>query len=309
MLSQEIRILDLDSSVTKQQSLLSKYPHNTVALQDLGPQVRLWMDYRSRAQVLKRIDTTASSSVTFLGSGDFHHLSSLLLSQLHQNLSLIVFDFHPDWDILPPRFGCGAWVTEALRRKNIVKCLLMGISSDDISSPSIQSGNLAALSKDRLEIYPYQHEPSKVFFRKVPQNFSIRTQRGFFYHKIYWNELKTKNLKDFFLSVIARLPEKNVYVSIDKDCLKSQYSLTNWEEGMLELDELLLMLKLIKENLNIAGLDICGDYSKPIISGRIKNFFSKMDHPKITPAGNFNEEEINKANALTNQKILETILS
>lgn len=309
MLNQEIRILDFDSSVTKQPRLLSKYPHKIIALKDLAPRVRLWMDSRARADLLKRVGDPNPGSVAFLGSGDFHNLTSLLLSRFNQPISLIVFDFHPDWDIFPPRFGCGSWVTEALKKENILKCLLIAASSEDISAPSIQSANLSALFKDRLEIYPYQHAPTKVFLRKVPQNVSLRTRRGFLYNEIHWDELKNKDLQDFFSSVIRRLPAKDVYVSIDKDCLKSKYSLTNWEEGALELDELLLMLRLIKENLNIVGLDITGDYSKVAISGRLKNFFSKMDHPKAVPADKFSQEEIDHINESTNLKILETLLS
>ena len=308
MLSQSIRILDFDASVSQQQNLLHRYPHQVINLQDLASNARLWMNRHTNDAIAERIREASGRRVTFLGSGDFHHLTSLLLDEFREPISLIVFDFHPDWDILPPRFGCGSWVTEALKRKNILKCLLIGIASDDLSCPWIQSANLNALSRDRLEIYPYSHSPSLVFLRKIPRNVSLRVEKKFLHSRIYWDELKTKNLKDFFLKIIGRLPTKNVYVSIDKDCLKNEYALTNWEEGKLALDELLMLLKLIKENLDIAGLDITGDYSKISVSGRLKGILSRLDHPKEVGADKFLEEEITMVNESTNLKILEALI-
>ncbi|MDD2679333.1 MAG: hypothetical protein PHO03_00825 [Candidatus Omnitrophica bacterium] len=308
MLSQSIRILDFDASLTQQQNLLHKYPHQIISLQDLAPQARLWMNRHTRDAIAGRIRGTVGQGVTFLGSGDFHHLTPLLLDEFREPVTLIVFDFHPDWDTLPPRFGCGSWVTEALKRKNILKCLLIGIASDDLSCPWIQSANLDALGNDRLEIYPYCHSPSLVFLRSVPRNLSLKVKRGFLYSRIYWEELKAKDLKDFFLRTIRQLPAKNVYVSIDKDCLKNAYALTNWEEGKFTLDELSLMLKLIKENLDIVGLDITGDYSKISVSGRLKGILSRLDHPKETGADKLSAEEITRINESTNLKLLEALI-
>jgi len=308
MLSQSIRILDFDGSLTKQQNLLQRYPHQVIDLKDLAPQARLWMNRHTKDALAERISETSGRRVTFLGSGDFHHLTPLLLNEFREPISLIVFDFHPDWDTLPPRFGCGAWVTEALKRKNILKCLLIGIASDDLSCPWIQSANLNALSSDRLEIYPYSHSPSLVFLRKVPRNVSLRVEKKFLRSKIYWVELKSKDLNDFFLKVIRRLPTKSVYVSIDKDCLKNEYALTNWEEGKLALDELILMLKLVKENLDIAGLDITGDYSKISVSGKLKGIFSRLDHPQGVRADKLSAEEVTRINEATNLKILEVLI-
>lgn len=307
MLSQNIRILDFDSSVTKQRNLLQNYLHHTVSLQDIAPQARLWMNSRTRDAVRERVNKASRNCVTFLGSGDFHNITPLLLEQFDEPVSLIVFDFHPDWDILPPRFGCGSWVKEALRRKNIEKCLLIGVSSEDISSPSIQSADLAAFNNNRLEIYPCAHAPTRVFFRNVPENVSLKTRRGLAQTLIYWEELRGKNLKDFFSSVISRLKVKDAYVSIDKDCLDSGGALTNWEEGKLSLEELLLMLQMIKENLNIVGLDITGEYSDISVSGKIKGILSRLDHPKAVKAAEMPEAQVTRLNQATNIKILQTL--
>lgn len=308
MLKPNIRILDFDGSVKAQPSLLSKYPHQIIALTDLACGSRLWMNTRMRKTIQERVGAGSKDSVTFIGSGDFHHISSLLLSQFTEPISLINFDFHPDWDIFSPRYSCGAWVNQALKNQNILKCVLVGISSDDISSPGIQSANLGALKNDRLEIYPYAHDATTVFFRRVPENKSLKLQKNLFSARISWEELKGRNLGDFFSSVIKNLPVKKVYVSIDKDCLNSSYALTNWEEGKLTLVELLSMLKLIRDNLDIVGLDVTGDYSPVEVRGLLKNLISGWDHPRKTAAQKHSPEEILRLNESTNLKIMETLL-
>ncbi|MFA5276763.1 MAG: hypothetical protein WC417_07740, partial [Candidatus Omnitrophota bacterium] len=220
----------------------------------------------------------------------------------------IVFDHHPDWDILPPRYGCGSWVTEALRNNAFSKCLLIGVSSSDISAWSIQSGNFNSLKESRLEIYPYQHKPTPVFLEKIPKNNSIRAEGNFLLSKIFWSELKAKNIPEFFLSLVRSLAVKNTYVSLDKDCLKNEFSLTNWEEGKLSLDELLVMLKIIKDNSEIIGMDICGDYSKPSFSNKFKGIISRLDHPRNIAAQKLPESVVTSTNETTNLKILETLL-
>jgi len=309
MLNQNIRILDFDASLIKQPELLKKYRPEIINLSALGPKARLWMDRQTRLEIIERTRSLEKNSITFLGSGDFHHISSILIEKFNQPFSLVVFDFHPDWETLPPKFGCGSWVTQALKNRNIKKCVLVAVSSSDISTAGIESGNLGALKDNRLEIYPYRHKPSRVLLRRIPENISLNIKKKFWGSQIYWNELAERNLANFFFSVVRSLPTKQVYVSIDKDCLAKDYALTNWEEGLLSLEELLIMLKIIKENLDIIGLDICGDYSPIFITSKVKAFFSRLDHPKDIAANHLSDSLINTTNQTTNLKILETLLT
>lgn len=309
MLNKSICILNFDDSVIRQQNLLSRHKSEVIDLKDLGPRVRLWMDDASKREAENRMQGSLRHSVTFLGSGDFHHISSILINQFQGPISVIIFDFHPDWDTLPPHLACGSWVNRVLKNKNVHKCILIGVSSDDISSWWLQSGNLDSLENDRLEIHPYLHKPSKVFFKRIPQNLSFQFKKHLFYSEIYWNELKNKNLNDFFLFLLKRIPTKKVYISIDKDCLKREYALTNWEEGRFSLDELLLMLKLIKENLDIVGVDITGDYSEICIKNKFKRLLSYLDHPRKLLANKLPQSVVTAANEETNLKILDLLLA
>jgi len=297
MLDKGICVLNFDNSVTIQRKLFQQYPAEIIDFASLASGARLYFSSKIRKKISDILALPRKKYPVFLGSGDFHHLSEILTSKINEPFSLIVFDFHPDWDTLPPRFGCGSWVTQALKIKNISKCVLIGMGSDDLSFPSLQTANLKALKNNRLEIYPYKHKPGRVYFRNIDSN------------KINWHQLEKEDLTKFTLGLINRLPTKKTYISIDKDCLKQEFALTNWEQGLLHLDQLLIMLKLFRENSDIIGLDITGDYSAPKIKNLIKAVISKLDHPKDFTAHNYPAELIASVNEQTNLAILKEIFS
>jgi arginase family enzyme len=267
----------------------------------------LYSNEKIAKEIIARIGPTSRSSITFLGSGDFHHITSLLLDKFSEEISVISFDDHPDWDILPPKIGCGSWVTRVLNKVNVKKVILMGISSGDISPTLFRMGNYDSLKGDRLEIYPYQHKPTKVFFKNIPRNISADVKKRIFFDEIQWQELKTKNMAEFFLHILRRLPTKKVYVTIDKDCLRAPYSLTNWAEGHLELEELLLMLKFIKENTEIVGLDITGDYSPIKTEGLIRTVITAINHSRDYSAKGKPQSVIDAVNEAANIRVLELL--
>lgn len=309
MLDKRIRVLNFDNSIIAQPKLLSRYPAEIIDFTSLSSSARLYISSVLRGKILDFLAPEEKKYPTFLGSGDFHHISEILISQIDAPACLIVFDFHPDWDIFPPRFACGSWVSRILQNKKISKCVLIGAGSDDLSSPALQTANLGALADNRLEIYPYRQKPSSVYFRRVAPNRSITVQKGILSHKIIWHQLEKEDLAGFTLELIKRLPTRKVYISIDKDCLRKDFALTNWEEGFLRLDQLLTILKLLRENLDIIGLDVAGDYSVPVILNKVKAVISRLDHPKKFTAKNYPADLISSVNEQTNLAILAELFS
>ena len=309
MLSEKVRILDFDATVAGQQALVARYRPSVVDLRDLGPRVRLWSSPANACKVSAAFDPRLRNAVTFLGSGDFHHVSSLLIDQFDESITVIVIDHHPDWDILPPRLACGSWVTRVLRRPNVKKVVLLGIGSDDIAALAIQTGNLAALAHGRVEIYPCRRAPTVTLFRKVPRdNVSVRVRPGLCHDTIEWRQLQSMDLTQFISDLAGRLETKKVYVSVDKDCLRATCSLTNWEPGYLELPEVLLLLKLIREKMVIVGCDITGDYSPPVMDGKIKAFIASHDHPADFSARRQDFSDVQAVNEALNMRLLEALI-
>ena len=203
MLSRHIRILNFDDSVTGQKGLLSKYEAEIIDLRDLGRSARFWLNGADRLKVEERIGVAFANAVTFLGSGDFHHVTDILIRKFNEPVSVISFDFHPDWNILSPFLSCGSWLAHTIKNKNVLKCVLVGISSGDFSL-SMHAGDFRSLKDDKIEIYPYSHKPSSIFFRNIPPNISVKSKKYPFFTSICWNELKNSNLVEFFLHEIGR---------------------------------------------------------------------------------------------------------
>lgn len=308
MSNSAIRILNFDGSVASQGKLIQKYSPTVIDLLKFGPRARLWAGRKISRQIEEAIPQPCGNTVNFIGSGDFHHISALLINKIRRPLTLIIFDFHPDWAGIPPLNSCGSWVRLALKNKNIAKCVVLGASSDDISTLGLYSADTGLLKKSRLEIYPYSRRPSRIFFRGLPANVSFRAEKNIFSSTIYWDELKQKGARDFVGQLSGRISQRDVYISVDKDCLKKEYALTNWEQGQMPLEELLAFLRLVKSNFNLLGVDITGDYSPICLRGLAKTLISGLDHPRKFSAKDLSPAQITAVNEETNLRILEALL-
>ncbi len=61
--------------------------------------------------------------------------------------------------------------------------------------------------------------------------------------------------------IIVNIPTNNVYISIDKDVLAKSETLVNWDQGNMNLEQLIKLVRYIDIYKNICGIDICGEYS------------------------------------------------
>jgi len=303
-----LRILNFDDSLTRQSNLLERFKPEIFDFRKTGPSARLWLNDQDAGELRNFFSSQPKNAVTFLGSGDFHHVSGLLIEQFSEPISVILFDNHPDWDIMPPHLGCGSWVSYILRKPNVKEVVIFGPFSDDISAPWIQTADLDALKSGRVRIYPYAHGPTRVFFKSNLKNPSINVKKGFLSEVIHWYQLKGKDLRQFIPSALSSLSTNKVYLSIDKDCLRHQYALTNWEEGRFHIGELATILHWIRKNLDIVGADIAGEHSYPKIKGLIKNICSRIDHPRDYSAKDKFSDFIDDVNEHTNIQLLETLL-
>ena len=59
---------------------------------------------------------------------------------------------------------------------------------------------------------------------------------------------------------IAEIPKDlPLYISIDKDVLRTEDAITDWDQGDMTLNEMLEMLAQLFKSNRIIGVDICGD--------------------------------------------------
>lgn len=201
------------------------------------------------------------------GSGDFHHLTALWIRRVSESVNVISFDNHPDWDIRPPKWCCGGWINRALELPNVRHVSVWGCGNFEYWWPRNIFGNLRAVRAGRLDIYPWADDRSAQD-RQQP------------------SAILRENWREHFERVVTNLREKNVYVTIDLDCLRAAEAVTNWESGRFAVVDLEWALTKLREKCRIVAGDICGPYSPPQYARLKQRLAAEFDHPKLRlPAG------------------------
>ncbi|MBS0193758.1 MAG: arginase [Proteobacteria bacterium] len=253
----------------------------TLDLHDLAPALRLWSGARAIARARERLlaqPQRPDPVVTLVGSGDFHHLTPLLLERAREPLTLIHFDNHPDWVRLAPRWHCGSWVNQALRNPRVERIVTIGPCSDDLSWPGLKGGNLPALESGRLRLFPWSHAPSRVL-RRVPDGPSWRYADG----RLHWNNLAALSREELLRLILAQIATEAVWITIDKDVFPEDVVVSNWDQGQMPVQAVLDLIGAIVERHPLAGADICGDYAPPRFNNPIKRWEIARDQPRRPP--------------------------
>jgi arginase family enzyme len=275
-----LQILDLDGAVAAQQSLREVAPWtsvDTLPLRDLGARLRLWSRDATMKQARQRITsaTRPEPILSLLGSGDYHHLAVLLMEQVREPFTVIHIDNHPDWVRLAPRWHCGSWVNQALRLPQVAKVVTLGPCSDDLVHPDLKGGNLRALGAGRINLFPWQHAPSRIW-RQIEDGPGHRYENG----RLIWRNLAQMGIEQSVNVIIPLVETEAVWLSIDKDVLPEQEALTNWDQGQMPLAAVLRVICAIGAHKRIVGADICGEFSRPQHRNPLKRWEAHMDQPR-----------------------------
>ena len=236
-------------------------PLQTVDARVWGPRVRF---SAPSAEIERFYDEIKSQLAPFVvyGSGDFHHLTALWLRKLARLTTVVSFDNHPDWDIRPPKWACGGWVNRALELPEIEKVSVWGCGNFECWWPGRIFGNNRAERSGRLEVHPWADDRSA----------KDRERRGAILHTD-WRE-KFERFAD-------SLSGREVYVTVDLDCLRAEEALTNWEAGRFCVEDVAWAIGRLAHKNQIVGGDICGAWSAPSFARWKQRFASEMDHPKL----------------------------
>lgn len=307
-----LRLLDFDGSLMLQEPLRRAVVESRAQRIDLrthGPKLRLWADATARAAFLDRLAAEPMPSgdgplLTFLGSGDFHHLGALLILQELKAaaipISVIHFDNHPDWDFLPPTWHCGSWINRLLQSARVARVVTLGPSSQDLDLPQLKTGNITALASGRLELHPWRHRPTRVW-GKIGDGFGHR-QSGRY---LIWNDLVSCDWPKFLDDLIARLPTDAIWITIDKDVLRGEEAATNWDQGEMPLDTLIAAVQRLCAGKELLGIDICGDFAPPIYESWAKYLAARFFQPRRPPAPGM--ARIAEINSHANARIIEAL--
>ncbi|MEO6967281.1 MAG: hypothetical protein ABI132_02335 [Rhodanobacteraceae bacterium] len=292
-----LRILDTDGSVDA--SVLENAAPwasiDTIDLRDLGPALRLWS--RRKTMDIARARITAADdprpSVTFMGSGDFHHLAALLIERVDEPVTVLHIDNHPDWVRLAPRWHCGSWINQVLRLPKVRRVVTAGPCSDDLVNPARKGGNLAALDAGRLALFPWQHAPSRSR-RRIADGPGHEWRDG----ALHWRNLAERQSGEAAQAILQAIPTEAVWITLDKDVLPEDEALTNWNQGRMPLSEVLALIGAVGAAKRVIGADVCGEYSPPVHANLLKRAEARLDQPRhaaIDAARLARNGEVNRA--------------
>lgn len=170
-------------------------------------------------EIEKRLPIHQRDYLYYLGNGNYHYLTLVLLSRLSEPFTLITFDHHNDAGDFPflEMTSCGSWIQTAVDRVPLMERVII-IGADS------QNG------KKTKENYSNQ-----LFFvsdTKVPENLQ---------------------------EISLLIKTKNIYMSIDRDYLSKEVVQTNWDQGDNQLSDLLKAIRFLANHHTLVGADVCGD--------------------------------------------------
>ena len=262
---QGITIFDIDQSVTAQIDFLQRFSakSNTKSLLSFKCMARLWCSSNEFKKVSAAMQLPNLNQFALLGSGDYHHLTLALLQQHQTPLTLVLFDNHPDWMRPPHQYHCGTWIYAAARLPQVARIVIVGLENGDLCGKKFQDGDVESYINQKIVLLPYTAVEASI---SAERTVTLQSQ------------LKT-SLKAGVQEILKHISTQNVYVSVDKDCLRAEDAITNWEQGTLPLETVTACIAAIRESHAIVGADTVGDYSPPVFSSPLKWIGSFLDRP------------------------------
>ncbi|MBY2910831.1 arginase [Rhizobium leguminosarum] len=277
-----------------------------------GSAIRLWGRQKMLSDLGRDISRSLPSrgrgpQLAFMGSGDFHHVTALLLDTALEwrpvSTTLVHFDNHPDWVNFEGGMHCGSWINSALLNPKIEKVVTVGVCSSDLRNPERKGANLRWLREGKLELYPYEHPPSRVS-AEYGSGASYR-QAG---RALHWNSISEIGEENFIDLILSRIGTEAVYFTIDKDVLRADDAVTNWDQGRMRLPYLMALISEIGSRHRVVGADVIGDYSMPSYAGGLKTRLLKqaeifIDQPRLRQAA----DAVRNINSAANHALLEVL--
>lgn len=217
LLENGITFINFDETYFAQHKL-HNYLHDDLDFRQMK-HVNLYCEEDSLQSLMKQLDKRIQKGITFIGSGNYHYVTFILLKEIKKPFTLVLFDNHPDigLDNNPHEnlLSCGSWVSFALKEIPLLQRVV-------IIGPTTITSHFS--TDPRVVIFPFDGR----------HDYSIK-------------------------SVLSVIHTGNVYISIDKDVLNTTDAATNWDQGIMDMTRLNRFLEAILIAKKAEGIDICGE--------------------------------------------------
>lgn len=215
----ELVVMDF-SGVYEAETFYSKYHKIWMDLKDIQG-TNCYCDQEAEKEIRERMRDIGPEGVHFIDSGNCHYASKIWLDKLEEEFDLLVFDHHTDMQA--PVFGdilsCGGWIKTVLD-----------------SSPLLK----------------------KVFLVGPPREEVQKIDETYYDGRLRCMDEEQLKSPSVFREYLGK-GGNGLYISIDKDLLDRSFAVTNWDQGNVPLETLLMCMKEAAALRRIIGIDICGE--------------------------------------------------
>lgn len=116
-----------------------------------------------------------------------------------------------------------------------------------------------------------------------------------------------ERLLQLFEPYAETLKKYPLYITLDKDVMRREFTLQNWNSGELSLDETLLIIEVMIElsGGRLMAMDIMGDFTKVETAGLYRAYLHSSQH--CDSENSIPQEEATALNQRTNLRILRSV--
>jgi len=229
-----------------------------------GASLGRYQQFRRHVQAL----LPQQHGTAWMGSGDFHHLSWLLIEHCiarqgctaARPLRVVVLDNHPDNMRFPWGVHCGSWVRRIAMHPAVSHVHVAGITSPDIGAGHAWENYLGPLRAGKLSYWSCG----------VDTSWARRLGLSAAFHAFPSLDALTDAL-----TVTLAGERQSTYLSIDKDVFAADVVTTNWDQGQMREAQAFGIIAALDGQL--VGSDITGDVSSWQYSTWWKRWLSAGD--------------------------------
>ena len=174
-----------------------------------------------------------TKGIHFIDGGNYHYLTLLWLSLIEEPFDLIVFDNHSDMQ--KPAFGdvlsCGGWIRNLVEDSGFKgKVTVVGVDKDNIDKEMKELG-VKFITKQTI-------------LKKRGQQYGLENE----------------------LIEASKETEFDYAEDLGYHIIKEKEYKTNWNQGIMSVDELFAIIEDTFEMRKVIGMDICGEMDEAVNS-------------------------------------------
>lgn len=256
----DFRVLNLDGSIPLQEGVRKQYRRSEYDFLCWGPLFRGGCGTQRFLELEGLLDRYLGPRedpgrpfLSFLGSGDFHHLSLALLRRLREPFNLVVFDGRADWQPGLSKVRANGWLAHAVELPLVRRVFLIG-PEHGLGWWGSWNAPWDLVQKGKVIVLPARQTLRRGPWKEVLQQ-PVRSSPNL--------PVSPRRLEELLAPYLADLERWPLYLSLDKSVLSPAHAVVNGKPGILTLEEVqgILEIFLNAAEGNLAGLDMVGDWS------------------------------------------------